>query len=97
MTRGCDGSTSIIYPEEVNIPAGKRQILIHLSHSLAAPFGRLCLFLLPLDTRFIIKSPFFDLREKPFLGQFLLEISYGFFNLIVLYNNFHTPSLCLSI
>ena len=69
----------------------KGKILIHLSHSLAAPFGSLCLLLLPLDTRFIIKSPFFDLREKPFLGQFLLEIPYGFFNLIVLYNNFHNP------
>jgi len=70
---------------------GRRQISIHLSHSLAAPFGSLCLLLLPLDTRFIIESPFFDLREKPFLGQFLLEIPYGFFNLIVLYNNFHNP------
>jgi hypothetical protein len=67
----------------------KGKILIHLSHSLATPFGRLCLLLLPLDTRFIIKSPFFNLREKSFFGQFLLEISYGFFNLIVLYNNFH--------
>jgi hypothetical protein len=91
MTPGCNRSTSILFDSGAGIPEGRRQISIHLSHSLAAPFGGLCLLLLPLDTRFIIKSPFFDLREKPLLGQFLLEISYGFFNLIVLYNNLHNP------
>ncbi len=65
------------------------QILIELFHSLAASLGRLCLLLLLLDTRFVIESAFFDLREKPFLGQFLFEISDGLFYLIVLYNNFH--------
>ena len=88
---GARGTTRIIPKKGVGNPEGNGQILIHLSHSLAAPFGRLCLLLLPLDTRFIVKSPFFDLREEPFLGQLLFEISYGFFNLIVLYNNFHIP------
>jgi hypothetical protein len=65
----------------------------HSSHSFASSLGSLSHFLFFLNAWLIIKSPVFDLREKTFFGQLLLKISYGFFNLVVLNNDFHTFSL----
>jgi hypothetical protein len=60
-----------------------------LLHPLTASLGGLGLFFLPLDTRFVVKPAFLDLREKALLGQFLLKILNGLFNLIILNDNLH--------
>ena len=71
------------------LEGGFWNILIHPSHSLTAPFGGLCPLLLLLNRWFVIKPPLFDLRKKPFLGQFLFEISQCLFYLIVVNRYFH--------
>lgn len=63
--------------------------LREFSHSFTASLSRLGLLLLSLDTWLVIESPLFDFREKTFLGQFFLEISYGLFYLVVVHDNFH--------
>jgi len=69
------------------VPVWKKSV--ELSHSLAAPLGRLGHFLLLLNAGFIIEPPFLDLGEKSFFGELFLEISDCLFYLIILDNNFH--------
>jgi hypothetical protein len=68
-------------------------LLGHSSHPFAPSLGSLSHFLFLLNAWLIIKSAVFDLREKTLFGQLFLKISYGFFNLVVLNNDFHTFSL----
>ena len=66
-----------------------------LSYPFAPSFGGLCLLFLPLDTRFIVKTPLFDLGKKTLLGQFPFEVLDRLFYLVIMNNNLHI--LILSI
>jgi hypothetical protein len=57
--------------------------------SFAPSLGRLGLFFLLLDARFVIKTPFLDLGKEPLFGQLSLKVFDGLFDLIVTNNHFH--------
>ena len=84
--------TGVVVPLSLKLSAsadsrGLRSI--HFSHSLAAPLCGLGLFFLLLDARFVIEATFLDLRKESFFGELFLEISNGFFDLVILNNDFH--------